>query len=120
MKTQTGYRFSLQFAAETEEQVRVGEFLERMGNRKSAVIIDALCQYLEANPSLEASDVQIKVQAHLSLARQEIESLIRKIIEERLGKSIPESSSNNSSNRDMKLALEEDITSMLSNLSMFG
>ena len=40
MRTQGGYRFSLQFAADTEEQKRAGEFLERMGNRKSAIIVE--------------------------------------------------------------------------------
>ena len=53
MRTQGGYRFSLQFAAETEEQIRAGEFLERMGNRKSAIVVNAISHYLDANPDAD-------------------------------------------------------------------
>lgn len=42
MRTNGGYRFSLQFAADTEEQIRAGEFLEKMGNRKSVMIVNAI------------------------------------------------------------------------------
>lgn len=119
MRTQSGYRFSLQFAAETEEQIRVGEFLERLGNRKSSVVVDALTTYLNANPKYETTDIQIKVQSHSSLRRDEIEALIRSIIEEKMeGKVLPLSSC--SSQSEIESALDEDISSMLSNLSMFG
>ena len=60
MRTQGGYRFSLQFAADTEEQKRAGEFLERMRNRKSAIIVEALMTYLDANPKYESADIHIK------------------------------------------------------------
>lgn len=40
MKRDGKYRFSLQFGSETREQVQAGELLERLGNRKSAVVID--------------------------------------------------------------------------------
>ena len=46
------YRFSLQFPAETEEQIQADELLERLGNRKSAVVVAALGEYLAAHPAL--------------------------------------------------------------------
>ncbi len=45
MKKDGKYRFSLQFSADSEEQVRAGELLERLGNRKSAVVVAALNDY---------------------------------------------------------------------------
>ena len=120
MKTETGYRFSLQFSSATEEQVRVGEFLEKLGNRKSAVVVEALIQYLSAKPNLEASEVQIKVQSHHSHGKKEIETLIRTIIEEKLSTSVPTIPCNENTMKNTKLALEEDVSSMLGNLSLFG
>ena len=119
MRTQGGYRFSLQFAADTEEQKRAGEFLERMGNRKSAIIVEALMTYLDANPKYESADIHIKVQSHSSLNREEIETLIRSIIEEKMKCGVLPAS-NSVDQSVMKSTLEDDITSMLSNLSMFG
>lgn len=119
MRTQGGYRFSLQFAADTEEQVRAGEFLERMGNRKSAIIVDALCRFLEENPKLESFDTKVKIQVNSPVKRQEIEAMIRSIIDEKLSES-SFSAATGTSSANVRDALEEDISSMLSNLSMFG
>ena len=47
MKKNGKYRFSLQFPNESEVQKTVGDFLERMGNRKSALIVQALWEYLQ-------------------------------------------------------------------------
>lgn len=52
MKRDGRYRFSLQFGAETESQVRAGELLEKLGNKKSAVVVAALDAYLETHPEL--------------------------------------------------------------------
>lgn len=52
MRKNGKYRFSLQFPAETEEQIQAGELLERLGNRKSAVVVAALGEYLAAHPAL--------------------------------------------------------------------
>ena len=120
MKTETGYRFSLQFSSETEEQVRVGEFLEKMGNRKSTIVVEALIQYLSENPNLEDSDIHIKVQSHHLLEKKEIEALIRTIIDEKLSTSVLKEPCNENMMSNTKLALEEDISSMLGNLSLFG
>ena len=52
MRNNGKYRFSLQFPAETEEQIQADELLERLGNRKSAVVVAALGEYLAAHPAL--------------------------------------------------------------------
>ena len=50
MKKNGKYRFSLQFPNESEVQKTVGDFLERMGNRKSSFIVLALWEYLQNHP----------------------------------------------------------------------
>lgn len=52
MKQSGKYRFSLQFPAVTEQQIAVGEALEKMGNRKSTVIVNAVFQYMADYPDL--------------------------------------------------------------------
>ena len=61
MKKDGKYRFSLQFSADSEEQVRAGELLERLGNRKSAVVFAALNDYLDSNPNLQDAHCKIEV-----------------------------------------------------------
>lgn len=52
MRKNGSYRFSLQFPAKTDDQIRVGELLEHMGNRKSAVIVVALTAFIDSHPEL--------------------------------------------------------------------
>ena len=52
MKKDGKYRFTLQFGSESDEEYRAGEFLEHLGNKKSAVIVAALNEYLTSHPEL--------------------------------------------------------------------
>lgn len=56
MKKNGKYRFSLQFPAVTDQQIAVGDTLEKMGNRKSAIIVNAVFQYIADNPDLISAE----------------------------------------------------------------
>ena len=44
------YRYSLQWDAFSEEQIRAGQLMERLGNHKSKVVVPALIEYMERHP----------------------------------------------------------------------
>lgn len=52
MKKDGIYRFSLQFGAGSEEQIRAGKLLEWLENKKSQIIVAALNEYMLAYPEL--------------------------------------------------------------------
>ena len=54
MRKDGKYRFTLQFGADSEDQIRVGELLENLGNRKSTIIVSALTDYINAHPELQS------------------------------------------------------------------
>lgn len=54
MRKDGKYRFTLQFGADSEDQIRVGELLEKLGNRKSMIIVSALSDYINAHPELQS------------------------------------------------------------------
>lgn len=56
------YRFSLQFGMDSEEEMRAGELLERLGNKKSTVIVAALNEYLVTHPDLSQKNCKVQVQ----------------------------------------------------------
>ena len=84
MKKNGKYRFTLQFGMDSDEEVRAGELLERLGNRKSVVIVAALCEYMEAHPGMVAGGNKIKVSVS-GIRGDKLEEMIRRIVEERLG-----------------------------------
>ncbi len=117
MKKDGKYRFSLQFDNETEEKRKVGDFLEQLGNRKSAVIILAVAEYLQTHPEITKQDSRIHIQIEPSLSKADLEKLIRSIIDEKLS-AVPHT--NESTEKDSDSVLNDaDIEEMLENLNLF-
>ena len=115
MKRDGVYRFNLQFPADTQEHIRVGEVLERLGKRKSSLVV-ALGEYLDRHPQWETPEVRIKIEQQSALSREKLEELVRRLVEEKLA-SLPVSS------QEADPAVEEepdsDISQMLENLELF-
>ena len=68
MKKDGKYRYTLQFGSETDEEYRAGELLESLGNKKSAVIIAALNEYLASHPELQSPYCKIEVKVGSNFA----------------------------------------------------
>lgn len=120
MKKEGKYRFTLQFGAESEEQIRVGELLENLGNRKSAVIVSALSDYLNSHPELQSGHSKIEVKVASTFNHERMEQLIRAVVEEKLSELHITGKLADASTSGTSEALEEDIAQMLDNLDMFN
>lgn len=116
MKRGTTYRFSLQFGTDTESKIRAGELLERLGNKKSAVIVAALNDYLEKHPELENGTLRIKIEDQNQVRRRQLEDVIRAIVQEQLQTGALRVEAAPSKESDV---LQQDIAAMLDNLNAF-
>ena len=116
MKRDGVYRFNLQFPADTQEHIRVGEVLERLGKRKSSLIVAALGEYLDRHPQWEPPEVRLKIEQHSALTRENREELVRRLVEEKLA-SLPVSSQE--ADPAVEEELDSDISQMLENLELF-
>lgn len=114
MKCDGKYRFTLQFPADTERRIRAGELLEQLGNRKSAVVVAALCEYADRHPELLTRPVRAKIQTEYAASRAALEELVRKLVNEQLAKGGAVAEQNNA------YTLDDDIARMLGNLDVFG
>lgn len=84
MKTSDGYRFSLQFSANSAEYIRAGDLLEGMKHRKSDFVVRAVCEYLDNHPELEAgAPLRIDVKREL-FRRDELEALVRELVQQQV------------------------------------
>ena len=114
MRKNGKYRFSLQFPAETEEQIQAGELLERLGNKKSAVVVTALGEYLAAHPALLSPECRVEIKAVQSLSPEQLREIVRKMLDERFD-SLPIGSSDENDT----INYNRNITEMLDNLDVF-
>ena len=119
MKKDGKYRFTLQFGSETDEEYRAGEFLERLGNKKSSVIIAALNEYLASHPELQSQYCKIEVKVGSTFNQEKVEQLIRTIVEEKIAM-LQFSETATPKNEQLPEVLEQDVATMLDNLDLFG
>lgn len=131
MKKDGKYRFSLQFPETTEENKRVGELLERLGNRKSELIVSAMNEYIENHPELQNEDCKLQITVTPTVMPGYLEELVRNMIEKRMSEvqsvmvespKIPVSVEHKEKNitfMENTDSLEEDVSQMLDNLDFF-
>ena len=119
MKKDGKYRYTLQFGSEMDEEYRAGELLEQLGNKKSAVIIAALNEYLISHPELQIPSCKIEVTVGSAFNQERIEQLIRNMIEEKIA-TIHLASVATPPTEQIPETLEHDIATMLDNLELFG
>jgi hypothetical protein len=114
------YRFSLQFGADTEENIRAGELLEKLGNRKSTIVVAALVEYMDRHTEIQEPARRIQVKVTPGIQRERLEEMIRSIVEERLAAfQQPDGSEAPDIPGPMADTLQDDIAEMLGNLDVF-
>ena len=115
MRTQYGFRFSLSFCANSAEQQQAGEFLERIGSKKSIVIVQALTDYLQKHPGLLETGGTIHVDATAGLSKEEVRAIIREELVHGNYTPLPEVADTPGGTDQ-----ENIIDSMLDNLGLFS
>lgn len=126
MKKNGAYRYSLQWSENTEEKIRAGEFLEQLGNKKSAVIVAALNDYMDAHPEHCSGTGKIEVRVS-GYDRKQIEEIIRSMmkeqsvmIAERTDEKMSTDHQTENDVSDYNDMFEDDIARMLDNLDLFN
>ena len=61
MKKDGSYRFNLKFSCDGEKNIKAGELLERYGNRKSMLVIEALNEYMDNHQELKQNNCEIHI-----------------------------------------------------------
>lgn len=116
------YRFSLGFGNGTEKERRVGELLERLGNRKSSLIVDVLSEYIDKHPELENSQGKIEVKIMTSPSahsKETIEQMVRELVAEAISSIQINGNVQASECRIDEDVLDKNIAIMLDNLDQF-
>jgi hypothetical protein len=115
------YRFSLQFKADSNANIAAGELLERLGNRKSAVVVAALNDYISVHPEIAAGATRISVRIESEVKRESLEEMIRALIDEKIA--VLQMQPNTATpyiDEQVQGDLSNDIAAMISNLDLFG
>ena len=133
MRRNGKYRFSLQFPAETEEQIQAGELLERLGNRKSAFLLlqgvetlslrverhaentEKVVEYLAAHPALSSPQCKVEIRAVQNLSPEQLKEMVQKMLDERLM-----DAKDKGNLGEVASEGDNNITETLNNMDIFG
>lgn len=117
MKQNGMYRYCIQFRANTESEIRAGELLEKLGRKKSAVIVATLLEYMDNHPESSEGD-----HGHVTVNTISIDTLethISRLIEEKLrGIQLPPHSEGIP--QEQAEEVSQDIMDMLDDLNLFN
>jgi len=119
MKTVDKYRFSLQWAADTSEKIQAGEFLEKLGNKKSEFVVLAITEYLKAHPDILSKSHKINIIVKPSFTSEQIDAMVVAAIRKHMDGIESVSIKTVTPNREV-LPDETNIDIMIKNLDMFS
>lgn len=119
MKTVDKYRFSLQWAADTSEKIQAGEFLEKLGNKKSEFVVLAMTEYLKAHPDILSKSQTINIIIKPSFTSEQIEVMIMSAIRKHMAGTESITKKSITPNTEA-LPDETNIDIMIKNLDMFS
>lgn len=116
------FRFSLQWGNDTQERVLAGEFLEKLGNKKSDFIVMAIWEYLQQHPEAMAPGTKIKIMTQPLFSREQVLSEVRDLVRayvEEAKLAIPADNTSSAQEAKQTGPSADDLNDMLENLAVF-
>ena len=121
MRRDDKYRFSLGWGRDTAEKIAVGDFLEKLKNRKSDLIVQAVWEYIGNHPEVMAENAKIVITVRSTPTDEQTFAKIQSMIDAAL-----ESLKDNQIEQENRSGQEEptgpnqqDLDDMLDNLTIF-
>ena len=119
MKKDGKYRFTLQFPAVTEEQIAVGELLESLGNRKSALVVAAVLHFAHAQQSKLSQVLPFTQSRAPRVSRDALKSIVRELLSEDAMAQMPDTQAPLPADDFQNAPQGSELETMLNNLSLF-
>jgi hypothetical protein len=121
MKSSDAYKFTLSWQKDTEEQILAGEFLNKLGHRKSKFIVQLICEYIAAHPEAINPKETLQFIINSTSLGETMSEFIKSIIQSELaGKTVMQQSSGDSASETTEPEADADIGDMLGNLDTWN
>lgn len=124
MRRDDKYRFSLGWGRDTAEKIAVGDFLEKLKNRKSDLIVQAVWEYIGNHPEVMAENAKIVITVRSTPTDEQtfakIQSMIDAVLESLKDNMKYQIEQENRSGQEEPTGPnQQDLDDMLDNLTIF-
>jgi hypothetical protein len=115
------YRFSLGWGRDTAEKIAVGDLLEKLKNRKSDLIVQAVWEYIGNHPEVMAENAKIVITVQSTPTDEQTFAKIQSMIDASLEnlKSTLKLQAGQTESKEKNEPTEQDLDDMLKNLDIF-
>ena len=116
------YRFCLGWSRDTVEKATVGDFLDKLNNRKSELIIQAVWEYIGNHPEVMAENTKIVLAVHATPTDEQRLAQIQSMIDASVEKlrAALKLQMEQGQREDNDRPSTQDLDDMLSNLDIFN
>ena len=124
MRRDDKYRFSLGWGRDTAEKIAVGDFLEKLKNRKSDLIVQAVWEYIGNHPEVMPENAKIVITVRSTPTDEQTFAKIQSMIDAAL-ESLKDNmkyqmeQENRSGQEEPTGPNQQDLDDMLDNLTIF-
>ena len=124
MRRDDKYRFSLSWGRDTAEKITVGDLLEKLKNRKSDLIVQAVWEYIRNHPEVMAENAKIVITVQSTPTDEQTLAKIQQMIDasvERLKDSMKFQIQQEKQVEQVAPTVlnQQDLDDMLDNLTIF-
>ena len=121
MRRDDKYRFSLSWGRDTAEKIAVGDLLEKLKNRKSDLIVQAVWEYIGNHPEVMAEHAKIVITVQSTPTDEQTFAKIQSMIDASLEnlKSTLKLQAGQTESKEKNEPTEQDLDDMLKNLDIF-
>ena len=124
MRRDDKYRFSLSWGRDTAEKIAVGDLLEKLKNRKSDLIVQAVWEYIGNHPEVMAENAKIVITVQSTPTDEQTLAKIQQMIDasvERLKDSMKFQIQQEKQVEQVAPTIlnQKDLDDMLDNLTIF-
>ena len=121
MKPSEHYKFTLSWQKNIEEQILAGEFLSRLGNKKSKFIVQLICDYIAAHPEAVNPKETLKFIINSTALGETMTEVIKSMIQTELAdKILLQQQPNNTGSEQPEADADIGIDDMFGNLEMWN
>lgn len=124
MRRDDKYRFSLGWGRDTAEKIAVGDLLEKLKNRKSDLIVQAVWEYIGNHPEVMAENARIVITVQSTPTDEQTIAMIQSMIDAAV-KKLKDSMKSQIEQEKQSAQVapmgpnQQDLDDMLDNLTIF-
>lgn len=124
MRRDDKYRFSLSWGRDTAEKIAVGDLLEKLKNRKSDLIVQAVWEYIGNHPEVMAENAKIVITVQSTPTDEQTLAQIQRMIDASLERLKDSMKFQIQQEKQVEQAAptvlnQQDLDDMLDNLTIF-